>query len=80
MDYCIPCNRTLNGAVTCPECGAFDSGMTQPSERRDGAPAVDGAMPEVLFNGDPGSSESPFSARRLRRRTCRRTGTTARRG
>lgn len=60
MDYCIPCNRTLNGAVTCPECGAFDSGMTQPSERRDGAPAVDGAMPEVLFNGDPGSSESPL--------------------
>ena len=21
MDYCIPCSRTLNGTVTCPECG-----------------------------------------------------------
>ncbi|GAA3135726.1 hypothetical protein GCM10017687_60230 [Streptomyces echinatus] len=60
MDYCIPCNRTLNGAVTCPECGAFDSGMAQPSERRDGAPAVDAAMPEVRFGGEPEFSESPL--------------------
>ncbi len=58
MDYCIPCNRTLNGAITCPECGAYDSGMPQPSEQPDGAPAVDAAMPEVLFSGGPGPSES----------------------
>lgn len=60
MDYCIPCNRTLNGAVTCPECGAYDSGMAELSERRDGAPAVGAAMPEVRFNEGPGSSESPL--------------------
>ncbi|MBL1106595.1 hypothetical protein JK361_18655 [Streptomyces sp. 5-8] len=60
MDYCIPCNRTLNGAVTCPECGAFDSGMGQPSERRDGAPAVDAAMPVVRSSGEPGSPEFPL--------------------
>lgn len=60
MDYCIPCNRTLNGAVTCPECGAYDSGITQLSERRDGAPAVGAAMPEVRFDEGPGSSESPL--------------------
>lgn len=58
MDYCIPCNRTLNGAVTCPECGAYDSGVAQPSGRRDGAPAVDAVMPEVRFDGVPDSFES----------------------
>ncbi len=60
MDYCIPCNRTLNGAVTCPECGAYDFGMAQPSERRDGAPAVDAAMPDVRLDGAPDSSEPAF--------------------
>ncbi|MEU8827307.1 hypothetical protein [Streptomyces sp. NPDC048636] len=24
MDYCASCRRTLNGVVTCPECGAYD--------------------------------------------------------
>lgn len=60
MDYCIPCSRTLNGAVTCPECGAYDPGMTQPSDSRDGAPAVDAAMPEVRSSGGPSSSRPPL--------------------
>lgn len=60
MDYCIPCSRTLNGAVTCPECGAYDPGVTQLSDRRDGAPAVEAAMPEVRLSGGPSSSGSPL--------------------
>ncbi len=60
MDYCIPCSRTLNGAVTCPECGAYDPGMTQPSGPTDGAPASDAAMPDVRFSGAPSSSGSPL--------------------
>lgn len=46
MDYCSPCSRTLNGAVTCPECGAYDPAVAQPSGRGDGAPAVEAALPE----------------------------------
>jgi hypothetical protein len=60
MDYCIPCSRTLNGAVTCPECGAYDPGMAQPSDRRGGAPAVEAAMPEVRSSRGPSSSGSPL--------------------
>ncbi|OQD57861.1 hypothetical protein BM536_000120 [Streptomyces phaeoluteigriseus] len=60
MDYCIPCNRTLNGAVTCPECGAYDPDVAQSSDRRDGTPDVDAAMPEARFGGGPNSSGSPL--------------------
>ncbi|WP_438829320.1 SCO2400 family protein [Streptomyces sp. HUAS TT20] len=60
MDYCIPCSRTLNGAVTCPECGAYDPGMAQLSDRTDGAPTVDAAVPKVRFSGRPDSSASPL--------------------
>lgn len=60
MDYCIPCSRTLNGAVTCPECGAYDAGMAQLSDRRSGAPAVEAAMPEVSLSEGPSFSESPL--------------------
>jgi hypothetical protein len=57
MDYCIPCSRTLNGAVTCPECGAYDSDMAHLSDRGEGASvAVDYAMPEGRFGGEPGPS------------------------
>lgn len=59
MDFCFPCRRALNGAVTCPECGAYDADMAPPSDRSDGAPAVDTAVLEVLFSEGPGSSESP---------------------
>ncbi|GAA5706806.1 hypothetical protein Save01_07665 [Streptomyces avermitilis] len=61
MDYCLPCSRTLNGAVTCPECGAYDPGMAQLSDRRDAAPAADAVMPEVRFSGGPSSSASPLA-------------------
>lgn len=60
MDHCIPCNRVLNGAVTCPECGAYDPGMAPLSDRRDGAPVADAVMPEVHVNGGPSSSASPL--------------------
>ncbi len=58
MDYCSPCSRTLNGAVTCPECGAYDPGVAQPSDRSDGAPAVETTLPgPYLIDGSnsPGS-------------------------
>lgn len=60
MDYCIPCSRTLNGAVTCPECGAYDPGMAQLGDLTDGAPAVDAGLPEVRFSGGPGFPGSPL--------------------
>ncbi|MGA5041973.1 hypothetical protein ACPCA8_33770 [Streptomyces capoamus] len=59
MDYCIPCNRTLNGAVTCPECGAYDSGMAQPGERGDGAPAVGAPIPDARPTGAPDGAALP---------------------
>jgi len=60
MDYCIPCSRTLNGTVTCPECGAYDPGVAQLSDRRGGAPAAEAAMPEVRSSRGPSSSGSPL--------------------
>ncbi|WP_445050078.1 SCO2400 family protein [Streptomyces sp. SAS_269] len=60
MDYCIPCSRTLNGAVTCPECGAYDPGMAQLSDHRGRAPAVEAAMPEARSSREPSSSGSPL--------------------
>lgn len=62
MDYCFPCRRALNGAVTCPECGAYDSDMPPPSDRSGGAPAVDTAVLEVLFSEGAGSFEPPAPA------------------
>lgn len=58
MNYCYPCRRALNDAVTCPECGAYDSGMAPPSDRSSDAPAVDTAVLEVLFSEGPDSFES----------------------
>ncbi|MGW7367505.1 SCO2400 family protein [Streptomyces sp. NPDC054841] len=57
MDYCIPCRRTLNGAVTCPECGAYDHGMAPLSDGGGDAPAVDTAAMEVLFDQGPDSAK-----------------------
>jgi hypothetical protein len=59
MDYCVPCRRALNGTVTCPECGTYDSDMAPPSDRSGDAPAVDTAVLEVLFSEGPVSSEAP---------------------
>lgn len=60
MDYCLPCRRVLNGAVTCPECGAYDSATAPPSDRSGGgAPTVDMMVPEILFSEGPSSFESP---------------------
>lgn len=59
MDYCFPCRRALNGAVTCPECGAYDSAMPPTSDRGGIAPEVDTAVLEVLFSEGPASFESP---------------------
>lgn len=58
MDYCIPCSRTLNGAVTCPECGAHDPGMAQVSDRRGGAPTLETVIPEIRSGRGPNSSGS----------------------
>lgn len=60
MDYCIPCSRTLNGAVTCPECGAYDPGVAELSDRRGGAPTVEAAMPDVRSGRGPSSSGWPL--------------------
>ncbi|WP_455247937.1 SCO2400 family protein [Streptomyces xantholiticus] len=59
MDYCHPCRRTLNGTVTCPECGAYESDMAPPSDRSGDAPAADPAVWDVLFSEEPHSFESP---------------------
>lgn len=59
MDYCLPCRRALNGAVTCPECGAYDSDMATPSDRSGGARAADLASLDALVIEGPGSFESP---------------------
>lgn len=60
MDYCLPCRRVLNGAVTCPECGAYDSTTAPPIDRSGGgAPTVDTVLPEILFSEGPSSFESP---------------------
>ncbi|WP_439333931.1 SCO2400 family protein, partial [Streptomyces chryseus] len=59
MDYCIPCRRPLNGTVTCPECGAYDSDVQPPSGRTAEAPAVDTAAMEVLLSEEPGPVEPP---------------------
>ncbi|WP_420877920.1 SCO2400 family protein [Streptomyces agglomeratus] len=59
MDYCVPCRRTLNGTVTCPECGAYDSGLQPPSDRAAEAPAIGTAAMEVLLNEGPGPVEPP---------------------
>lgn len=65
MDYCIPCSRTLNSAVTCPECGAYDSDMAELSNHTGGAPRDDTAIAKVHVPeglppfgsaGDPGSA------------------------
>ncbi|MDQ1006094.1 hypothetical protein QFZ82_000579 [Streptomyces sp. V4I23] len=59
MDYCVPCRRPLNDTVTCPECGAYDYGMTLPGASGDGAPAVDTAAMEALFSAGPDPVETP---------------------
>lgn len=56
MDYCSPCSRTLNGAVTCPECGAYDPGAAQSSEGKEAAATVETPMPWLHSNGVPNSS------------------------
>ncbi|MGN9793094.1 SCO2400 family protein [Streptomyces sp. OZ13] len=62
MDYCLPCRRTLNGTVTCPECGAYESDTAPSSDRSVGAPAADTAVWDVLFSEGPGCLESPDAA------------------
>lgn len=52
MDYCVPCRRTLNGAVTCPECGAYDNGMAPLGDWGGGAAEVDTAAMEVSEGRD----------------------------
>lgn len=51
MDYCVPCRRTLNGAVTCPECGAYDSAMAPtggiPVAATGGIPVAATDVPEI---------------------------------
>jgi hypothetical protein len=59
MDYCFPCRRALNGTVTCPECGAYDSDMATPSDRSGGARAADPAVLDALVIEGPGTLESP---------------------
>ena len=59
MDYCIPCRRTLNGTVTCPECGAYEADTVPANDRSDSAPAADPAVLDGLFSEGPGSYESP---------------------
>lgn len=59
MDYCLPCRRALNGAVTCPECGAYDSDMATPSDGSGGARASDLAALDALVIEGPGSFGSP---------------------
>ncbi|TLQ46131.1 SCO2400 family protein [Streptomyces marianii] len=51
MDYCVPCHRTLNGAVTCPECGAYDPAMAD----ADGVPPSATPMAETC----PGEETAP---------------------
>ncbi|GFH34222.1 hypothetical protein SCWH03_04350 [Streptomyces pacificus] len=51
MDYCAPCHRPLNGAVTCPECGAYDSAMAATAA----IPAADPPMPGT----GPGEQATP---------------------
>ncbi|WP_435877988.1 SCO2400 family protein [Streptomyces kurssanovii] len=63
MDYCLPCRRTLNGTVTCPECGAYDSDTAPSSDRSGDAPAADPPVWDALFGEGPGSLESPDVAR-----------------
>ncbi|WP_436844407.1 SCO2400 family protein [Streptomyces wuyuanensis] len=50
MDYCVPCHRTLNGAVTCPECGAYDSAMAPTGEI---PVAATGGIPVAPTGGIP---------------------------
>jgi hypothetical protein len=50
MDYCAPCRRTLNGTVTCPECGAYETGTVPANDRSDSAPAADPAVLDGLFS------------------------------
>ncbi|MER7819569.1 hypothetical protein ABTX79_30520, partial [Streptomyces sp. NPDC096153] len=59
MDYCAPCHRTLNGAVTCPECGAYDSAMTPTGE----IPVAAAAMPEIRPEEETAPGEAPAAAR-----------------
>ncbi|WP_444545426.1 SCO2400 family protein [Streptomyces xantholiticus] len=59
MDYCSPCRRPLNGTVTCPECGAYESDTAPPSDRSVAAPEADPAVWDVLFSEEPHSFESP---------------------
>ncbi|MEV7689691.1 hypothetical protein [Streptomyces bungoensis] len=58
MDYCIPCNRTLNGAVTCPECGAYDSGAAEAADRGDSAAATAATLPDTRFGVEPAPQEA----------------------
>ncbi|MGV9251582.1 SCO2400 family protein [Streptomyces sp. NPDC003697] len=55
MDYCIPCSRTLNGTVTCPECGAYDSELAQTIDCANSAPTVNATVPKARFGQEPGS-------------------------
>jgi hypothetical protein len=57
MNYCIPCRRPLNGTVTCPECGAYESETAPANDRSDSAPAADPAALDGLFSEGPGSVE-----------------------
>lgn len=59
MDYCVPCRRTLNGTVTCPECGAYDSGVQPPSDWTTEVPAVGTAAMEFLLDEGTGPVEPP---------------------
>jgi hypothetical protein len=59
MDYCLPCRRPLNGTVTCPECGAYESDAAPPGDRSGGAPAAGTAVWDVLLSEGSGPSESP---------------------
>ncbi|WP_457034108.1 SCO2400 family protein, partial [Kitasatospora sp. P5_F3] len=40
MDYCAPCRRHLNGALSCPGCGAPASAAAPVAAPRDTAPTV----------------------------------------
>ncbi|MBP8538786.1 hypothetical protein, partial [Streptomyces sp. MK37H] len=57
MDYCSPCRRHLNGAVSCPGCGTPVEDLGLPSAASDAA--------------DEGGAEAP--ATRAERRADRRT-------
>ncbi|WFB09741.1 hypothetical protein LRS74_23850 [Streptomyces sp. LX-29] len=60
MDYCPPCRRHLNGALSCPGCGTPAAELSAPSDESGPATA---SLPAL--------AEDPWSARRASRKKPR---------